>query len=51
MGCGTDFADYSTATTGVTASLGNPTLANTGDAAGDEYVSIEGLSARPLPIS
>ena len=39
---GFDTASYSIALTGVTASLANPT-ANTGDAAGDVYISIEGL--------
>src|SRR5262249_6469398 len=39
---GFDFARYSSATTGITASLANPTQ-NTGDAFGDTYVSIEGL--------
>jgi trimeric autotransporter adhesin len=37
-----DTASYETATSGIVASLANPTL-NTGDAAGDTYVSIEGL--------
>ncbi len=41
-GPGTDRASYSTASTGLTASLGNPAQ-NTGDAQGDTYVSIEGL--------
>lgn len=40
---GFDYASYFTATTGVTASLATP-ASNTGDAAGDTYVSIEGLS-------
>ena len=40
---GADSAAYITATTGVTASLAN-SGANTGDAAGDTYVSIENLS-------
>jgi Ca2+-binding RTX toxin-like protein len=39
---GNDFASYQSATTGVTASLANP-MANTGDAQGDIYISIEGL--------
>ena len=40
---GFDFARYqSSTTTGVIASLANPNL-NTGDAAGDSYISIEGL--------
>ncbi|WP_395714266.1 Calx-beta domain-containing protein [Reyranella sp.] len=41
-GGGFDYASYTTATAGVTASLANPAI-NTGDAAGDTYVSIEGL--------
>jgi serralysin len=41
-GAGFDYASYSTATAGVTARLDNPSL-NTGDAAGDTYVGIEGL--------
>ncbi len=39
---GTDLARYVSSTAGVTASLANPSI-NTGDAAGDTYVSIEGL--------
>jgi Ca2+-binding RTX toxin-like protein len=39
---GNDYAWYNTATTGVVANLAN-TAANTGDAAGDSYISIEGL--------
>lgn len=39
---GFDYAAYWTAPTGVIASLANPTI-NTGDAAGDSYLSIEGL--------
>lgn len=39
---GFDYARYSSASAGVTANLANP-LQNTGDAAGDTYVSIEGL--------
>jgi serralysin len=39
---GRDAASYATATTGVTASLMNSSI-NTGDAAGDTYVSIEDL--------
>src|SRR6185436_19951805 len=39
---GIDFADYSGATGGVVGSLVTPSN-NTGDAAGDTYVSIEGL--------
>jgi Ca2+-binding RTX toxin-like protein len=41
-GAGADYADYLGATTGVLASLGNP-AANTGEAAGDTYTSIENL--------
>ena len=41
-GAGFDLATYHFATSGVTASLLSPT-ANTGDAAGDIYVGIEGL--------
>ncbi|AZO76937.1 MULTISPECIES: calcium-binding protein [unclassified Bosea (in: a-proteobacteria)] len=41
-GGGSDYADYFNATTGITASLANPN-ANTGEAAGDTYVSIENL--------
>ncbi|MCT7662441.1 beta strand repeat-containing protein [Shinella kummerowiae] len=40
---GSDRASYGTATTGVVASLTTP-ASNTGDAAGDTYVSIENLS-------
>jgi Ca2+-binding RTX toxin-like protein len=39
---GFDFAWYNSATSGVTASLAN-SAANTGQAAGDTYISIEGL--------
>jgi len=39
---GLDFAKYGSATIGVTASLADPSV-NTGDAAGDVYLSIEGL--------
>ena len=41
-GFGFDYASYSSASAGVVASLTNPN-ANTGDAAGDSYNSIEGL--------
>jgi hypothetical protein len=41
-GIGFDYASYSTASTGVVANLASPG-ANTGDAAGDTYLSIEGL--------
>jgi len=41
-GDGFDFASYSGAAAGVTASLADPAI-NTGDAAGDSYLSIEGL--------
>jgi Ca2+-binding RTX toxin-like protein len=41
-GAGTDFARYDDAATGVTASLANP-AANSGDAAGDTYLLVEGL--------
>jgi serralysin len=39
---GFDFARYKSATAGVTASLADPS-GNTGDAAGDTYIAIEGL--------
>jgi Ca2+-binding RTX toxin-like protein len=42
-GAGLDIASYMTASAGVTASLAAPTL-NTGDAALDDYLEIEGLS-------
>lgn len=42
-GLGSDYASYTTATTAITASLANPGI-NTGDAAGDTYVSIESLA-------
>jgi Ca2+-binding RTX toxin-like protein len=41
-GAGFDFAAYVDATSGVSASLAAP-LTNTGEAAGDTYISIEGL--------
>ncbi|BCW88353.1 hypothetical protein sos41_14920 [Alphaproteobacteria bacterium SO-S41] len=42
-GAGNDLADYETAEAGLTASLATPSI-NTGDAAGDVYVSIEDLA-------
>ena len=42
-GDGFDVASYETATSGVIASLSNPAI-NTGDAAGDTYILIEGLA-------
>ncbi|MGF6311189.1 Ca2+-binding RTX toxin-like protein [Bradyrhizobium sp. i1.8.4] len=41
-GAGFDYADYFTATTGVVADLANSAL-NTGEAAGDVYISIEAI--------
>jgi Ca2+-binding RTX toxin-like protein len=41
-GTGLDWADYASASKGLTANLANP-AANTGDALGDRYVSVEGL--------
>jgi Ca2+-binding RTX toxin-like protein len=41
-GSGFDYARYDYASTGVTASLDNPVI-NTGESAGDFYVSVEGL--------
>ena len=42
-GDGLDVASYETATSGVVASLTDPTV-NTGDAAGDTYILVEGLT-------
>jgi Ca2+-binding RTX toxin-like protein len=42
-GAGLDFADYRDAAAGITADLGNAAN-NTGDAAGDSFVSIEGIA-------
>ena len=42
-GAGFDYAFYDFAPAGVTASLANPSI-NTGYAAGDTYISIEGLA-------
>ena len=42
-GAGFDYASYFTASSGATASLANP-IVNIGKAAGDQYISIEGLS-------
>ncbi len=47
-GVGYDFAWYIDATTGVTARLDFPSI-NSGDAAGDVYVSIEGLVGSNFP--
>jgi Ca2+-binding RTX toxin-like protein len=44
---GGDFAWYNSAAAGVTASLANPAV-NTGDAAGDSYISIENLAGSNL---
>ncbi|WP_338832174.1 calcium-binding protein [Bradyrhizobium sp. 27S5] len=41
-GAGNDIAEYITASAGLLVSLANPAL-NTGEAAGDTYISIEGL--------
>src|SRR5258708_14962302 len=41
-GSGFDFVRYDTVTSGVTVDLADPSV-NTGDAAGDDYVSIEGV--------
>ncbi|QIG96265.1 MULTISPECIES: beta strand repeat-containing protein [unclassified Bradyrhizobium] len=41
-GAGYDYADYGNATTGVLVNLANP-AANTGEAAGDTFTSIEGI--------
>jgi Ca2+-binding RTX toxin-like protein len=46
-GNGTDRASYTTATAGVTVSLTTPT-SNTGEAAGDSFVSIENLQGSAL---
>jgi Ca2+-binding RTX toxin-like protein len=42
-GAGPDVADYSGSSAGLTVNLSNP-VDNTGDASGDSYVSIEGIS-------
>jgi Ca2+-binding RTX toxin-like protein len=46
-GGGFDYASYFNATTGVTASLANPAI-NAGEAAGDTYANIEGLTGSAL---
>lgn len=45
-GSGFDWADYTIDRTGLTVDLANPT-ANTGDAKGDRFVSVEGLRGSP----
>ncbi len=42
-GAGYDQVLYTTATQGIIADLGAPATSNTGDAAGDTYIGIEGL--------
>jgi len=46
-GAGSDTASYANASTGVTVSLAAP-ASNTGDAAGDTFVSIENISGTPF---
>jgi Ca2+-binding RTX toxin-like protein len=46
-GAGVDFADYVNATAGVAVNLANP-ASNTGDAAGDTFISIEGIRGSEL---